>query len=505
MEVGHRIGLDISCLEIKEPLHMESVFPSDEAVLKANIRKDRILKTVRVSCPCRKVQLEVTGDPKYQMTCHCSDCRAWTGAPAATLNLFPPEQVEVLSGSLFEYRKGIFSKTVRKCCLHCHSRILTDRTESIGLLDISGSILGIEHEHTAHLHYSERIMSVTDDLHKFQDKPKQLGGTGSYSHGEVFKDTDIKIYPMAGACYCERTKVVIKADPIMQACCHCSDCRHWSGTFASGAWIFDKQHVEVHGQLLSYQSNGRSKVIRKCCEHCFGPVLVERPEIGKLEVAAGLFQTEFKPHCHTHYGERILEIHDDLPRYKDWPSHCGGSHSMLEDSRRKTRPQTFDAEIERHASGWGIELDLTDSFVCVVKSIRPGSIADWNTTCPADKLVKVGYRLLAVDGKRGHPELLAHKLQVAQKPALTFARPEYRTVKVANTREPLGLNLHIDDQAFGLVVYDINDGMVKKSKAEIYPNDRIISVNGVEAKPSMLLKFLRQSSCDEFQMTIASY
>lgn len=420
------------------------------------------------------------------------------------MNLFAPEQVEVLQGSLFEYRKGIFSKTVRKCCLSCHTRILTDRLESIGLIDLSGSILGIEHEPTAHLHYSERIMTMLDERHKFQDKPKHFGGTGTYAHEEAFEET-VQKFPIEATCFCERTKIKIKAEPIMQGLCHCSDCRHWTGTFASGAWLFEKAHVEVVGRLATYQKSPSSKVIRKCCEHCFGPVLVERPEIDKIEVAAGLFQSEFKPHFHTHYGERLHDIHDDLPRYKDWPVSCGGSDSVLEDTRRKTAPQTFDAEIEKHSSGWGIELDLTDSFVCVVKSLRPGSIEDWNASCPPEKVVKVGYRLLAVDGKRGHPDFLASKMQLAQKPVFTFARPEYRTVTVENTREPLGLNLHIDDHAFGLVVHAVNDGMFKQAKAEIYPTDRILAINGVEDTPSTLLSILRQSECDQFELTLASY
>ena len=56
-------------------------------------------------CVCGALTVEVTGDPKLVLICHCEDCQRRTGAPFGTGAYFRKKRVSV-SGESTEYARA---------------------------------------------------------------------------------------------------------------------------------------------------------------------------------------------------------------------------------------------------------------------------------------------------------------------------------------------------------------------------------------------------------------
>jgi hypothetical protein len=69
---------------------------------------------------------------------------------------------------------------------------------------------------------------------------------------------------------------------------------------------------------------------RQFCTRCGSPVLIDHPAIGMVDVPAGAIAGfDFRPTLHVHYGERVLQVRDGLPKFKDFPKDFGGSGETL--------------------------------------------------------------------------------------------------------------------------------------------------------------------------------
>ena len=59
-------------------------------------------------------------------------------------------------------------------------------------------------------------------------------------------------------------------------------------------------------------------------------VLVVHPAIGMIDVfSVVLPDVAFQPTMHVHYGEKVLAVHDGLPKCKDFPKEFAGSGNTL--------------------------------------------------------------------------------------------------------------------------------------------------------------------------------
>lgn len=91
-------------------------------------------------CQCGSVRYRVDGEAAHHSLCHCSDCRASSGAPAVGWIAFQEGQLSVQSGALttYEGRNG----AVRQFCPTCGTGLFY-RNEAIlpGLVDIQSSTL----------------------------------------------------------------------------------------------------------------------------------------------------------------------------------------------------------------------------------------------------------------------------------------------------------------------------------------------------------------------------
>jgi hypothetical protein len=59
-------------------------------------------------------------------------------------------------------------------------------------------------------------------------------------------------------------------------------------------------------------------------------VLVGHPAIVMTDVPSVSIQgSAFKPALHVHYGEKVMQVKDGLPKFKDFPKDFGGSGETL--------------------------------------------------------------------------------------------------------------------------------------------------------------------------------
>ena len=96
--------------------------------------------------------------------------------------------------------------------------------------------------------------------------------------------------------------------------------------------------VKGEDLLSTYRKTERSH--RKICGSCGGAVMNSHPGEGMVDVFASLIlQYRFRPTMHVHYGERIIAVTDDLPKYRDLPEDFGGSGELVVDDAVPDRPR----------------------------------------------------------------------------------------------------------------------------------------------------------------------
>ena len=136
-----------------------------------------------------------------------------------------------------------------------------------------------------------------------------------------------------GSCFCGAVEVELSGEPMFQGYCHCEDCRRWSGAPMTGFTIWPADSVRVtagEDRLVGYSHVGKAN--RRHCATCGGSVMTDLPEAGLVDVYPPLLEGfAFAPAFHLHYGERALDLPDDLPKFRDMPEEAGGSGEMIAD------------------------------------------------------------------------------------------------------------------------------------------------------------------------------
>lgn len=129
-------------------------------------------------------------------------------------------------------------------------------------------------------------------------------------------------------CFCGAVAYEVRADPVDAKLCHCHACRTLHGAPFQWAVIFHKADVRFTrgvDELAFYNSElGRPGRVLPCkltCGRCRSPIADEGR---RMFLAFGpLFDfgapprvpAAFRPTCHIFYGARVLDMHDELPKY----------------------------------------------------------------------------------------------------------------------------------------------------------------------------------------------
>lgn len=129
-------------------------------------------------CFCGAIELEVLGSPVAMGYCHCSSCRAWSGAPVNAFSLWKPEAVRITAGAqhIQEFQKTVLSQ--RRYCGKCGGHLLTDHPP-FGLVDVfAATIPTLTFTPGVHVNYAQTVLPMRDGLPKLKDFPAELGGSG---------------------------------------------------------------------------------------------------------------------------------------------------------------------------------------------------------------------------------------------------------------------------------------------------------------------------------------
>jgi hypothetical protein len=134
--------------------------------------------TLKGSCFCGAVEIEVVGAPLEMGYCHCQSCRAYSGSPFNAFALWQTHNVRVTKGAELV---GSFNKTGmsdRHFCRKCGGHLIS-RHPDLGLTDVAaGALPGLAFKPVVHLNYAEAVMAVKDGVTKLKDFPAQVGGSG---------------------------------------------------------------------------------------------------------------------------------------------------------------------------------------------------------------------------------------------------------------------------------------------------------------------------------------
>ncbi|CAE8584286.1 unnamed protein product [Polarella glacialis] len=226
-----------------------------------------------------------------------------------------------------------------------------------------------------------------------------------------------------------------------------------------------------------------------------------------------------KHHCcaddkHPRLDRKLLE---DSELVEQFPSN-DRSLLKLRPWRTESSP-TFDVTLDcsKGKHGLGLQLDLSDSNVCVVVSVLPeGHVDIWNRGHPTNCRVKAMDRLVAVNGQTGNTHMLIQRLKGTLKPILvelTFEHPRLIQIEIP-CRSPgqiLGLALKGKGDSQSLIISNVLGGVVHQYNETVDPesrvkrSDRVVAVNGQEASPSELIKLLRGSEEKDIAVTLMTW
>jgi len=137
------------------------------------------------------------------------------------------------------------------------------------------------------------------------------------------------------ACFCGNIRYEVSADPVDAKLCHCRACQKLHGAPMQWAAIFRKHHVRLTAGLdhLRFFNNaqGNNDRILPCkvsCNQCGAPIADEGRRMWLafptlFDFGQGLQAPDaFKPTCHIFYGQRVIDICDNLPK---WSGHKNSS------------------------------------------------------------------------------------------------------------------------------------------------------------------------------------
>ena len=133
------------------------------------------------------------------------------------------------------------------------------------------------------------------------------------------------------SCACGAVQVEITGEPAAQAFCHCNSCRSWLSAPIHAAALWPTPNVKVvkgAENLGMYKRTENSH--RQFCKSCGAAVMVGHPGMGMTDIPAGTVKGfKYNTALHVHYGEKVMQVRDGLPKFKDFPKEFGGSGEMV--------------------------------------------------------------------------------------------------------------------------------------------------------------------------------
>lgn len=149
------------------------------------------------------------------------------------------------------------------------------------------------------------------------------------------------------SCYCGNVAFEFASEPVDAKYCHCHTCQRLHGAAFQWAVLFFKTTVRMTKNVdntvgfWSTSNDAPHKThyvpCKVSCTNCQSPLFDEGRNMVLAFPSAFKFQNRdeipesFKPKNHIFYKERIMDIHDGLPK---WKAHVGGTE--IKDGKKST-------------------------------------------------------------------------------------------------------------------------------------------------------------------------
>jgi hypothetical protein len=131
------------------------------------------MTTTEIQCRCGNVKMELTGEPRVQLYCHCDDCQAAHGAAYVPVAIFPADAVKVTTGTPRFWK---VRSTPRASCSDCGTRLFAEPA-GMPLRVVNGYLLPPERRKPSmHIHCQLAVNPVRDGLPHFKSVPAAFGG-----------------------------------------------------------------------------------------------------------------------------------------------------------------------------------------------------------------------------------------------------------------------------------------------------------------------------------------
>jgi hypothetical protein len=133
---------------------------------------------IRGRCGCGSVTFAASGEPRFQVYCHCRSCQTAHAAPLVAAALFPVDQV-VYTGELVRVTVTQSpDATPRMVCPKCGTKVINVPHPSVRTILPSLCEDRSWFKAQMHMYWQDRVIDVADSLPKYLDFPKEFGGTG---------------------------------------------------------------------------------------------------------------------------------------------------------------------------------------------------------------------------------------------------------------------------------------------------------------------------------------
>jgi hypothetical protein len=127
-----------------------------------------------LTCLCGAVTLELSGEPRVHLYCHCRDCQAAHGAAYVPAILYRAANVQLASGTP---KKWKLRTTPRWSCAECGVRLLSEGNPEVWGLTATLFPEGF-FQPSLHINCASARLPVRDALPHYADLPEAFGGSG---------------------------------------------------------------------------------------------------------------------------------------------------------------------------------------------------------------------------------------------------------------------------------------------------------------------------------------
>ena len=290
------------------------------------------------------------GEPVWHQACHCESCRLMTGTHAQAMLNCMPDTVTITGDVITASRAkadGSENVTKRKSCSTCGGTLGFYYADK--MICLAGSVFDDQEFPPVQSHClsgEAQLTNLGDNNPKYKMGAPALGypdelnenvipgdpASGSSNAASSFPDAE-------GHCYCGAVTVKCEGTPAVMAMCHCRSCRHWTGGYGNLATLWNTDKVTVTGEIKVYHHTPESISHRTFCAKCGGNVMNSHPKMDMQDVCGGILNIyPLDPSMHINYGERIIDMIDGKPKFKDTPLPMHGSGIMIDEKTGKDIP-----------------------------------------------------------------------------------------------------------------------------------------------------------------------